>query len=220
MALRLSVTDAGCSRVPLVAGWELIVSQMDAVSNLFDTGTRTTFSENENDSTANPFMKVGSMIWAEYAIGGKYEFLLQFTGAGAGVQTLHWTQTSILSSSDITGFQLIYGDVGLDLTDAQFYGLGASSSGNCVIDGDGSAFSDWWHCAGVVGCLGPTRCVPASNRLTADSVQLWIKKGPNVHSPNVRTECAAFVLNASTPSPHSVVACHALPLLPTPRPTS
>ena len=82
-----------------------------------------------------------------------------------------WTQTSWLADSAIEGFQEI-GTSGYVTGDSDngFFGLGKSSSSECVIDGNGGT-DQWWNCAGATslhdydgstGMPGPMRKIASS----------------------------------------------------------
>ena len=150
------------------------MSQTDAANNLFSSGTRTTFNQNENDPTANPFMKVGTLDWDDYrSDDGKLHFKVQWMGGAVENNQLYeWKQTSPPTSRSITGYE--GGASAPTGSITNFLGLGADPSGLCVMDGNGGA-NQYWHCVAAIGCNN-ANCIPADKSLRANSVQLWISR--------------------------------------------
>jgi len=146
-----------------VSYWQLIARQVDSDNftdgdnATFSSNARSTFLENDNDSSSSTFMSIGNLNKSYYADNGTYKFKLVWGGMEVDNLTIKeviWTQTSWLDNSTITGFEEI-GVSGFSSTDTsvleakgRFTGLGASDSNSCVIDGSGGS-SYWWNCVGV-----------------------------------------------------------------------
>ena len=100
-------------------------------------------------------MSIGNLNKSYYADNGTYKFKLVWGGMEVDNLTIKeviWTQTSWLDNSTIQGFQEI-GTSGYVTgnTSKGFFGLGASDSSKCVIDGNGDirANDHWWNCVGA-----------------------------------------------------------------------
>ena len=91
------------------------------------------------------------------------------------IKEVIWTQTSWLDNSTIQGFQEI-GTSGYDTNNDStgFFGLGASDSSNCVIDGNGDiqANNHWWNCVGAKNKHNGG--IPGPKGLLASSMHLYI----------------------------------------------
>jgi len=147
-----------------VSYWQLIARQVDSDNftdgdnATFSSNARSTFLENDNDSSSSTFMSIGNLNKSYYADNGTYKFKLVWDGMQVDNLTIKeviWTQTSWLDNSTITGFEEIgvsgFSSDNTSVLEAKgrFTGLGASDSNSCVIDGSGGS-SYWWNCVGVV----------------------------------------------------------------------
>ena len=98
-----------------VTYWQLIAKQVDSdnftdgTDELFSSNARSTFLENDNDSSSSTFMSIGNLTKSSYAdTDGKYKFKLEWDGmqvASENIKEVIWTQTSWLDNSTITGFE-------------------------------------------------------------------------------------------------------------------
>jgi hypothetical protein len=149
--------------------WQLIARQVDsdnftvAPDELFSSNARSTFLQNEDNSSSSTFMSIGNLTPSNYVTDGKYKFRLEWDGlamASANIKEVIWTQTSWLDNSTIADFQEIgtsdyassvrTGDwLVVPNSCTRFFGLGKASDTRCVIDGNGSS-SCWWNCVGVI----------------------------------------------------------------------
>ncbi len=96
--------------------WQLIARQVDSdnftdgTNELFSSNARSTFLENDNDSSSSTFMSIGNLNKSYYADNGTYKFKLVWDGQQVESENnkeVIWTQTSWLdnSTSTIQGFQ-------------------------------------------------------------------------------------------------------------------
>jgi len=165
--------------------WQLIARQVDNDNNfdtIFSTDNKSNFLENYDDPSNSTFMSIGIQEKNNYAdSAGNYKFKLEWGGLQIEEnppinKEVIWTQTSWLENSTITGFAEI-SDSGYSTTSinelARFKGLGASSSSQCFIDGNGST-NWWWNCVGAnnthtqngaTGIPGPLLRVASSMKL-------------------------------------------------------
>ena len=152
-----------------VTYWQLIARQVDsdnftvAPDELFSSNARSTFLQNEDNSSSSTFMSIVNLTPSNYVTDGKYKFRLEWDGlamASANIKEVIWTQTSWLDNSTIADFQEIgtsdyassvrTGDwLVVPNSCTRFFGLGKASDTRCVIDGNGSS-SCWWNCVGVI----------------------------------------------------------------------
>jgi hypothetical protein len=107
-----------------------------------------------------------------------YKFKLVWGGMEVDNLTIKeviWTQTSWLDNSTIHGFQEI-GTSGYDTNNDStgFFGLGASDSSKCVIDGNGDLLANdhWWNCVGAKNKHNGG--IPGPKGLLASSMHLYI----------------------------------------------
>ena len=158
-------------------GWKLIAKQANSDAQLFSSSARSTFLENENDSSQSTFMSIGNLDESNYAdTDGKYKFKQVWGGKtvdSSGInKEVTWTQTSWLEDSSIQGFEEI-GTSGhvTGNSGSGFRGLGKSSDSQCVIDGNGGSGS-WWNCSGAIARHGGG--IPAPQQKIASSSHLYI----------------------------------------------
>ncbi|MDG2063940.1 MAG: LamG domain-containing protein, partial [SAR324 cluster bacterium] len=158
-------------------GWKLIAKQANSDAQLFSSSARSTFLENENDSSQSTFMSIGNLNKNSYSDSdGKYKFKLVWGGRtvdSSGInKEVTWTQTSWLEDSSIQGFEEI-GTSGhvTGNSGSGFRGLGKSSDSQCVIDGNGGSGS-WWNCSGAIARHGGG--IPAPQQKIASSSHLYI----------------------------------------------
>jgi len=161
------------------SSWKLIAKQANIDEQRFSSNARNTFLENENDSSQSTFMSIGNLDKTNYADStGEYKFKLVWGGKSvdsSGInKEVSWTQTSWLTESSIQGFQEI-GASGYDTSNggSGFQGLGKSSDGSCVIDGNGGSAS-WWNCAGAN--TKHDGGIPGPNGKIASSMYLYIER--------------------------------------------
>jgi len=172
-------SDVSSSYIP---SWQLIARQVDSdnftngTDELFSSNARTTYLQNEDNSSSSTFMSIGNLNKSYYADNGTYKFKLVWDGQQVESENnkeVIWTQTSWLDNSTIQGFQEI-GTSGYVTgnTSNGFFGLGASDSSKCVIDGNGDLLANdhWWNCVGAKnkhngGIPGPKGKVASSMHL-------------------------------------------------------
>ena len=165
------------------SGWELIAKQVDedgftdGTDEVFSSNARSTYLENENDSSSPTFMSIGSMTKSNYVSDGKYKFKLVWDGlemSSEGIKEVTWTQTSWPEESTIQGFQEIEeGTSGyVNNSCSGFRGLGKSNSTWCVLDGNGAARC-WYNCVGVITLWGG-HSIPGPLEKRASSMLLYI----------------------------------------------
>ena len=177
-----------------VTYWQLIARQVDSdnftdgTNELFSSNARSTFLENDNDSSSSTFMSIGNLNKSYYADNGTYKFKLVWDGMQVDSldnKSVTWTQTSWLDNTTITGFEEI-SNSGFSTTDTnvvsslnRFTGLGKSGSNQCVIDGNGST-SNWWNCVGAINTHTSNFFTPSSTGIPgplqkiASSMHLYI----------------------------------------------
>jgi hypothetical protein len=158
------------------SGWMLIAKQADSDDQLFSSNARSTFLENDNDSSQSTFMNIGNLDKNSYSDSdGKYKFKLVWGGKtvdSSGInKEVSWTQTSWLTESSIQGFEEISNSGYITGGGSGFSGLGKSENGSCVIDGNGGT-SDWWNCAGAIGRHNGG--IPGPKGKIASSMNLYI----------------------------------------------
>ena len=160
--------------------WLLIAKQIGISDSdpLFSSNARSSYLQNDNDSSQSIFMSIGNLDKTKYSLNGKYNFKLIWGGKevdSSGInKEVYWTQTSWLTESTITGFSEI-GTSGYVTNNygQGFFGLGKSTSNNCVLDGDGSTHKNWWNCVGVVKRYHKT--IPGPLGKKASSMYLYIR---------------------------------------------
>jgi hypothetical protein len=173
--------------------WQLIARQVDSdnftdgTHELFSSNAKSTFLENDNDSSSSTFMSIGNLNKSYYADNGTYIFKLVWGGMEVDNLTIKeviWTQTSWLDNTTITGFEEL-SNSGFSSTDTsvvtsagRFTGLGASDRSKCVIDGNGGS-EYWWNCVGVVSlhtsyAYGGSTGMPGPLLKIASSMHLYI----------------------------------------------
>jgi len=177
-----------------VSYWQLIARQVDSDNftdgdnATFSSNARSTFLENDNDSSSSTFMSIGNLNKSYYADNGTYKFKLVWDGmqvTSENIKEVIWTQTSWLDNSTITGFEEI-GVSGFSTTDTnvvsslnRFTGLGKSGNNQCVIDGNGST-TNWWNCVGAIDphtsnySTGSSTGIPGPLQKIASSMHLYI----------------------------------------------
>ena len=166
-----------------VTYWQLIAKQVDSdnftdgTDELFSSNARSTFLENDNDSSSSTFMSIGNLTKSSYAdTDGKYKFKLVWDGmqvASSGItKEVIWTQTSWLDNSTTQGFQEIGTSGYVNSSSSGFRGLAKSTSTKCVIDGDGGSHSHWFNCVGVIAHWNGA--MPGPLAKTASSMYLYI----------------------------------------------
>jgi len=158
------------------SGWMLIAKQADSDDQLFSSNARSTFLENDNDSSQSTFMNIGNLDKNSYSDSdGKYKFKLVWGGKtvdSSGInKEVSWTQTSWLTESSIQGFEEISNSGYITGGGSGFSGLGKSENGSCVIDGNGGT-SNWWNCAGAIGRHNGG--IPGPKEKIASSMNLYI----------------------------------------------
>jgi hypothetical protein len=158
------------------SGWMLIAKQADSDDQLFSSNARSTFLENDNDSSQSTFMNIGNLDKNSYSDSdGKYKFKLVWGGKtvdSSGInKEVSWTQTSWLTESSIQGFEEISNSGYITGGGSGFSGLGKSEDGSCVIDGNGGT-SNWWNCAGAIGRHNGG--IPGPKEKIASSMNLYI----------------------------------------------
>ena len=158
------------------SGWMLIAKQADSDDQLFSSNARSTFLENDNDSSQSTFMNIGNLDKNSYSDSdGKYKFKLVWGGKtvdSSGInKEVSWTQTSWLTESSIQGFEEISNSGYITGGGSGFSGLGKSEDGSCVIDGNGGT-SNWWNCAGAIGRHNGG--IPGPKGKIASSMNLYI----------------------------------------------
>jgi len=173
-----------------VSYWQLIARQVDSdnftdgTNELFSSNARSTFLENDNDSSSSTFMSIGNLNKSYYADNGTYKFKLVWDGMQVDNLTIKeviWTQTSWLDNSTITGFEELSDsgfssdNISVVLSSGRFTGLGASDRSKCVIDGNGGS-DHWWNCVGVVSLhtSGGSTGMPGPLLKIASSMHLYI----------------------------------------------
>ena len=166
-----------------VSYWQLIARQVDSdnftdgTHELFSSNARSTFLENDNDSSSSTFMSIGNLTKSSYAdTDGKYKFKLVWDGKqvdSSGItKEVIWTQTSWLDNSTTQGFQEIGTSGYVNSSSSGFRGLAKSTSTKCVIDGDGGSHSHWFNCVGVIAHWNGA--MPGPLGKTASSMYLYI----------------------------------------------
>jgi len=171
-----------------VSYWQLIARQVDSdnftdgTNELFSSNARSTFLENDNDSSSSTFMSIGNLNKSYYADNGTYKFKLVWGGMEVDNLTIKeviWTQTSWLDNSTTQGFQEI-GDSGFNTgadPNTDFVGLALSTESNCVFDGDGGTVTNrWWNCVGVASLhtYGGSTGMPGPLLKIASSMHLYV----------------------------------------------
>ena len=156
--------------------WKLIAKQTNSDEKLFSSNARSTFLENDNDSSQSTFMNIGNLDKNSYSDSdGKYKFKLVWGGKtvdSSGInKEVSWTQTSWLTESSIQGFEEISNSGYITGGGSGFSGLGKSEDGSCVIDGNGGN-SNWWNCAGAIGRHNGG--IPGPKQKIASSMHLYI----------------------------------------------
>jgi len=186
ITLQATGNNTGNGNNNTVSGWELIAKQADSDVKLFDStsvrnpNARSTFLENENDSTSSTFMSIGNLTKSNYVSDGKYKFKLVWGGKQVDSSSppinkeVIWTQTSWLEDSTTPweGFQEIGTSGFVDNSSTGFRGLAKSTSTSCVIDGDGGSHSHWFNCVGVI--VRWNGAMPGPLGKTASSMHLYI----------------------------------------------
>ena len=165
-----------------VTYWQLIAKQVDSdnftdgTDELFSSNARSTFLENDNDSSSSTFMSIGNLTKSSYAdTDGKYKFKIVWDGmqvASENIKEVIWTQTSWLEDSTTQGFQEIGTSGYVNNSSSGFRGLAKSTYTSCVIDGDGGSHSHWFNCVGVIVKWGGA--MPGPLGKTASSMYLYI----------------------------------------------
>jgi hypothetical protein len=168
------------------SGWQLIARQVDSdnftngTDELFSSNARTTYLENETDNSSSTFMSIGHLTRSNYVTDGKYKFKLVWDGLEMASETIKeviWTQTSWLTASTIQGFQEI-GTSGYDTNNDStgFFGLGASDSSNCVIDGNGDiqANNHWYNCVGLINIWQDSIPGPLAKKASSMHLYIWV----------------------------------------------
>ena len=166
-----------------VSYWQLIARQVDSdnftdgTHELFSSNARSTFLENDNDSSSSTFMSIGNLTKSSYAdTDGKYKFKLVWDGKqvdSSGItKEVIWTQTSWLDNSTTQGFQEIDTSGYVNNSSSGFRGLAKSTSTSCVIDGDGGSHNNWFNCVGVI--VKWNGAMPGPLEKTASSMYLYI----------------------------------------------
>ena len=97
--------------------WQLIARQVDSdnftdgTHELFSSNVKSTYLQNDNDSSSSTFMSIGNLTKSSYAdTDGKYKFKLLWDGMQVDSldnKSVTWTQTSWLNNTTITGFEEI-----------------------------------------------------------------------------------------------------------------
>ena len=160
--------------------WELVAKQVDSdgftdgTNELFDSNARSTYLENENDSSSSTFMSIGNLTKSNYVSDGKYKFKLVWGGlevdSDLSTKEIIWTQTSWPTDSTVQGFQEIGTSGYVDGSGTEFDGLMKSNSTRCVIDGNQGNY--WFHCVGVIATW--SGAMPGPKLKKASSMHLYI----------------------------------------------
>ena len=129
-------------------------------------------------ATTKPPAEINIITIPETFIKSKNKVILK-TGSFNNKEIV-WTQRSWLEESSIIDFNAIEGDSlmpsGNGKNKAEFIGLGKSTEGSCVIDGDGSLNPHWWNCIGVVDGFQIPPALPGPNGRKAYRNHLYIWK--------------------------------------------
>jgi hypothetical protein len=174
-----------------VSYWQLIARQVDSDNftdgdnATFSSNARSTFLENDNDSSSSTFMSIGNLNKSYYADNGTYKFKLVWDGMQVDSldnKSVTWTQTSWLDNTTTQGFQEI-GNSGFNTgadNNTDFVGLALSTDNStCVFDGDGGTNSNrWWNCVGVISLhtypANGSTGMPGPLQKIASSMHLYI----------------------------------------------
>jgi hypothetical protein len=202
-----------------VSYWQLIARQVDSDNftdgdnATFSSNARSTFLENDNDSSSSTFMSIGNLNKSYYADNGTYKFKLVWDGMQVDSldnKSVTWTQTSWLDNTTTQGFQEI-GDSGLNTgadPNTDFVGLALSTDSTCVFDGDGGTKSNrWWNCVGVVslhtyngstGMPGPLQKIASSMHLYIWAPRDYSQLGGSIQGTELSLSTAVTTLAGSS----------------------
>jgi hypothetical protein len=141
-------------------------------------------------------MKIGDMDWSDSVMqayeAGRYYFRLVWDDG----TIVDWSQTSSPMQSTIAGFEA--GSTNIQDQDSGFIGLGVSSSGSCIIDGNGGN-GNWWNCAGIVGTHRGN--IPGFDRRIASGFELYIAKAGLLATVENGCDCLpGYTNSAGTPT--------------------
>jgi len=163
-------TDSGAKGS--TSDWILIAAQ--AYPELFPKSTKNNFELNAKDPSSPSFMNIKNKLGGgKCKRDGMYDFKLDWGLINGKSKTVRWVQSSNpTETTSISDFKLTEGEVNVTHGCNGFKGLAKSTSGSCVVDGNG-ANGCWWNCVGAVGQHNGG--IPGPSGKIADTMKLYVK---------------------------------------------